>query len=231
MARHNRHGCIWESIYGRPNEYCRLFGFDCARCEFYSNQCRNGQEKARSFELPASYWLSREHLWIAPGPDRTGLVGIDHFLSESLRHVRSIIRPCPNTRLQAGKHCVWLFDILGTISLRAPVGGVVVRSNWDLVRQPILILTHPYGLGWLLEVRMDGFWQEGLLKGAKANAFIQRSRDMLQDKVVSVQAKSATGMVATDGGRLALDSILRTMPDTYLRFLAETIAAGRVMST
>ncbi|NOY05044.1 MAG: hypothetical protein GXO82_00160 [Chlorobi bacterium] len=226
MTRQSRHECIWASVYGRPNEYCGLFDFECANCRFSAKQRRSEHESGRLYELPASYWLSREHLWLAPGPEGRCVIGIDHFLAESLQHVRSIIRPCTHSRLQIGKHCVWLFDIFGTISLRAPVAGVVIRSNWDLIRQPTLILTHPYGLGWLFEVRAEGHWQEGLLKGGEAIAFIQRSRNMLRDKVVAAQATEGC-TVAADGGGLALDAIHQTMPDTYFELLSETITTGR----
>ena len=226
MTRRYGHECIWEKVYGRPNEYCRLFDYECMNCRFSAEQRREEHATDRSFELPASYLLSREHLWLAPGAGEKCIIGIDHFMAESLQHVRSIIRPCTHSRLQPGKHCVWLFDIFGTVSLRAPVAGIVIRSNWDLIRQPTLILRHPYGFGWLFEIRAEAHWQKGLLKGSEARAFIRRSKSMLQDKVVAAQAKDE-GMVAADGGRLALDSILRTMPDTYFRFLAETIAWGR----
>jgi glycine cleavage system H protein len=40
------------------------------------------------------------------------------------------------------------------ISLRTPVGGVIVAANAAAVEQPMLINTDPYGAGWLIKLRV-----------------------------------------------------------------------------
>jgi len=227
MSPQSKKRCIWESVYGKPNAYCQLFGADCERCPFAPHE-RNVSVVSNFREMPASYWLSREHLWLAPGPADTVLIGLDHFAAGALQHIRSIVFPGKDTRLIAGKTCVWLFDIFGSISLRTPISGTVVRLNRELIRRPNLVLKAPYGRGWLLEARTRANWRNSLMQGNAAKQFIRFSQDLFKDKVVTAQTAVRNSLpLAADGGTLAADTAVQVIPEKYFRLLAETIVQTR----
>lgn len=230
MNGQTKNRCLWESIGGREKAYCHLFNAVCEICPF-NQGCRAilGMD-GNSHAMPKKYLLSREHLWVAPSADERLLVGLDSFLAHSLFHVRSIVQPSLRSHLATGKSCVWLVDLLGTISLRAPIGGTVVNCNRELVIHPSWVKENPYGYGWLFEVEPQGNWKNELMNAETGNAFIDRSQNILKDKMINANSPRSTARHAVDGGVLYLDEIIASHPKTYLQNLLETLEESRQLS-
>ena len=216
--------CLWCGVPKRETAYCHLFDHQCKNCLF-SRQSKAPEETSLwALTLPDKYFLSRQHLWIAPGSDGRLLVGIDDFVAEALFHVRSIIQPGIQSRVKAGAMIVWIIDLFGTLSLRSPVTGTIVACNDELGEHPELVRNAPYGAGWLFELYPEGQWQEPLLTSSEGKQWIARAKHQLKDRIVRVHGSKTSETLLTDGGNLSLPYIIETMPKVYLQLLAETMA-------
>jgi glycine cleavage system H protein len=224
----------------REKAYCHLFNAVCEICPFNPGGGAIFGMEGKSHALPEKYLLSREHLWVAPAANGHVLVGMDRFLARSLFHVRGIVQPAPLSHLSVGKSCVWVIDLIGTISLRAPISGMVITCNHELVIHPSLVKENPYGGGWLFEVKPEGNWQSELMDAEKGNIFISRSQNMLKDKMVSApygrlpmgaaDSPRPADQHAVDGGTLYLEKIVESNSQAYLQTLLETLGESRQLS-
>jgi glycine cleavage system H protein len=235
MKGQTNNRCIWEGIPGKEKAYCHLFNAKCEICPFNQGSGAIIGMDGNSHVLPEKYLLSREHLWVAPSADERLLVGLDSFLAHSLFHVRGIVQPALRSHISVGKSCVWVIDLLGTISLRAPISGTVIACNHKLVIHPSWAKENPYGGGWLFEVEPEGNWRSELMNAENGQVFISRSQNMLKDKMVNAPTGGAdsprlTDQRAVDGGILYFEKIMESNPKAYLQNLLETLEESRWLS-
>ncbi len=103
------------------------------------------------------------HEWVRPEGDLL-VIGITRFAVEQLTEPTYLELPAVGARLQAGQPFGVIESVKSTSDLYAPVSGVVVARNEDLLDDPATqrkgnlawILEDPFGRGWMLKVRPDG---------------------------------------------------------------------------
>lgn len=129
------------------------------------------------FDLPDElHYHPEDHLWVrVEGAQvRVGLDDLAQRSAERVRHVR--LKP-PGRRVSAG-------GSFGTIEagkyvgpLRAPVGGILVEVNQQVLQQPGLINSDPYGQGWLVVIAPDDLEAglAGLVHGPAVQAWLEES--------------------------------------------------------
>jgi glycine cleavage system H protein len=105
-------------------------------------------------DLPEELLYSKEHLWIRVEGDRAVLGITDHAQGE-LGNISAIELPTVGDELDQD-------DSFGTVEARktiaelyAPVGGVVVEVNGEVVDSPEIVNDDPYDAGWLLVVEIS----------------------------------------------------------------------------
>ena len=227
MNGRNKVRCAWQGHPNRERAYCYLFNSKCDWCPFNPDS-KSGFAPDTGFDfLPERYWLSREHLWVAPSVNERVLVGLDGFWALSLYHVRGVVQPRPNSPVIAGKSCAWLIDIFGTLRLQAPVSGTVVLCNPDLLSRPSLVKTSPYGCGWLFEVEPEENWKNELMDSKQGARFLRRSYDLLKDKLVACHSPKSRPRPVADGGTLRLDEIAGSNPKFYVQALLDSLKQCR----
>ncbi len=105
--------------------------------------------------LPDGLSLATNHTWMKGNQDGTITIGIDEFLSRLVGTVKTISIP------QAGEAMVSVAtDIaVGThgrsIRLASPTAGRVIESNAEVLKDPSLVLSDPYGKGWLMRIKSE----------------------------------------------------------------------------
>lgn len=214
-------------MQGREKAYCHLFNAKCDICPFNQKNGAIFGMEGKSHVMPEKYLLSREHLWIAASATDRVLVGIDDFLASALYHIRSVVHSGTHAEIASGKNCVWIIDIIGTICLQAPISGQIIATNNEIPYRPSLMKEHPYGWGWLFELLPQPEWQEGLMAAPAGRKFIDQSRSLLRDKIVTSYSLSHKEMVVADGGELLTTDLVEANPAFYLEMLLETIAETR----
>jgi len=116
-------------------------------------------------DLPEELLCSKEHLWIRVEGARA-VVGITDHAQEQLGSISALELPDLGDELDQD-------DSFGTIEARktvadlyAPVSGVVVEVNTEVLDSPEIINDDPYDGGWLLVIEMADSEELKLLMSA-----------------------------------------------------------------
>jgi glycine cleavage system H protein len=140
------------------------------------------------FKLPDDlYYHKEDHLWARVEGDvvRMGLDDVAQSSAQSISHLRlkppgkPIAQNRPFGTMEAGKY-------VGP--LRLPVGGKVIEINEDVIDNPGLANSDPYGKGWLILVEPDNLEADlaNLAHGAQLQSWLEssvadwRARGLLQ---------------------------------------------------
>lgn len=101
------------------------------------------------------YYQPEDHLWLRVEGAQRARVGLDDLAQRSAGKVtavrlkpagRPIAKGKPFGTMEAGKY-------VGP--LKAPVAGMVVEINAEVMNQPGLLNSDPYGRGWLILVEVE----------------------------------------------------------------------------
>jgi glycine cleavage system H protein len=105
-------------------------------------------------DLPEELLYSKEHLWIRVEGDRA-VIGISDYAQEILGAISAMELPDLGDELDQD-------DSFGTVEARktvaelyAPVSGLVVEVNTEVVESPEIVNDDPYDGGWLLVIEMS----------------------------------------------------------------------------
>jgi glycine cleavage system H protein len=120
--------------------------------------------------LPQDRLYSTGHCWARPLASQTGVwrVGVDAFAATLLGWAADITWTASQRHVHGEPICD--IDIgLGVLSIGAPIGGCILRTNDALQQQPAQLIADPYETGWLADlVATDDVELAELLPVAKA---------------------------------------------------------------
>jgi len=126
-------------------------------------------------DLPEELLYSKEHLWIRVEGERA-IVGITDYAQETLGAISALELPATGDELEQD-------DSFGTVEARktvaelyAPVSGLVVEVNTEIVESPEIVNDDPYDGGWLLVIEMSDSEELKLLMSAD-DYLVQVSED------------------------------------------------------
>jgi glycine cleavage system H protein len=99
--------------------------------------------------------LTATHEWVRKKA-KTIVVGLTDFGQQLLSDVTGVELPEPddvhyNVRDELGV----IESVRTTVDFHAPVRGTVVKVNSELLANPELVNTDPFGKGWLVEMKPD----------------------------------------------------------------------------
>jgi len=103
-----------------------------------------------------------EHEWIAFDGD-VATIGITDFAAEKLGDVVFVELPDEGSTVDGGTVVGEIESTKSVGELYAPLSGEVIAANGDVVDDPSLVNSDPFGAGWLIKVRVDAATAEGLL--------------------------------------------------------------------
>jgi len=116
-------------------------------------------------DLPEELLYSKEHLWIRVEGARA-VIGVSDYAQDELGTIRALELPDVGDELEQD-------DSFGTVEARktvaelyAPVSGVVVEVNGEVIDSPEIVNDDPYDGGWLLVVEMTDSEELKLLMSA-----------------------------------------------------------------
>jgi glycine cleavage system H protein len=82
-------------------------------------------------------------------------VGISKFAVDQLSDLTLIELPAVGTKLAAGKSFGEVESVKSVSDLYAPVSGEVIEVNDQVTANVQLLSDDPYGVGWLIKLRVD----------------------------------------------------------------------------
>ena len=101
---------------------------------------------------PADRRYTAEHEWIKPEGEHY-VVGITAFAQDQLGDIVYVELPKVGDQLEAGRAFGVIESVKTASDLYAPVAGVVVAVNSELVDQPQTVNDDPYEAGWMIKIR------------------------------------------------------------------------------
>ncbi|MEG4838996.1 glycine cleavage system protein GcvH [Microcoleus sp. B9-D4] len=82
-------------------------------------------------------------------------IGISAFAVDQLGDIVFLDLPEVGAGLEKGEAFGTVESVKAVEDLKAPVTGIVVERNDDIIEAPEDLAEDPYGAGWLLKVRVD----------------------------------------------------------------------------
>ena len=95
------------------------------------------------------------HTWVQREQLNTARVGVDEFGAKLAGHIDTIDLPEPGQWFRQGQTAFKLHRNGETATLLCPIEGEVVAVNQEVVNNPSLLRSDPYGKGWLMTLHYD----------------------------------------------------------------------------
>ena len=154
------------------------------------------------FAIPDRMRYHAGHAWALTERKQVQRVGIDEFAACIAGSIDTIELPKPGQWLRQGQKA-WSIRRSGSqAEMVSPVEGEVLQVNEDVVKNPALLTTDPYGKGWLMTVHVpdEDNTNRNLLPARLVPLWMRNAAEALY----ASQPQSA-GATAADGGRPSSD--------------------------
>jgi glycine cleavage system H protein len=112
---------------------------------------------------------TKKHEW-AHQEGNSAVVGLSDYAQDKLGEIVFVELPDVGAEVEAGKGAAVIESVKAVADLYAPLDGSVIEINEELLDQPELINTDPYGAGWVFKIEIKDESQLGLLMDEKAYA-------------------------------------------------------------
>jgi glycine cleavage system H protein len=103
--------------------------------------------------VPDELRYTAEHEWVAIN-GTVASVGLTDYAQHSLGDVVYVSVPAPGTAVTAGEPCGEVESTKSVSDIFSPVDGEVIEANPEIEDDPGLVNSDPYGVGWLLRIRL-----------------------------------------------------------------------------
>ena len=157
------------------------------------------------------------HTWVQREQLNTARVGVDEFGAKLAGHLDTIELPEPGQWFRQGQRVCKLHRNGETAALLCPIEGQVVAVNPEVVNNPSLLRSDPYGKGWLMRLHYDEIstWHNLLP--------VSLVKNWLEEDVSRLYAKQsvAVGAGATDRGTLGDDLLASDAAADWSRITGE----------
>jgi len=142
-------------------------------------------------------WYSPTHTWIGRRKGGEVAVGLDALAARLLPSVTGLEVPRAGTRIERGQPLATLYAGARSLTIPAPVSGIVTAFNRAALRNPALVKSEGYGRGWLVALMPASDEVAELPHGDRAERFM-RQESARWDRFVEEELCYA----AADGGHL-----------------------------
>jgi glycine cleavage system H lipoate-binding protein len=149
------------------------------------------------FSVPDGMHFHRGHTWVVPETEGVYRVGIDDFAQRLVGRPDALDLPRPGTVVESGMPGLKLKFDGHAVKVLSPVGGEVLETNPEVLRDPKVVNDDPYGTGWLMKVRVPrpASALSNLLSGKLAHAWMDEAAEALSGLM-----GPKLGPVLQDGG-------------------------------
>lgn len=120
----------------------------------------------------STQYFSKHHLWVQPTSDDTYNVGISDHAQQMLGDIVYIEPPSVGQRVQSAQACGIVESVKTASDLYAPLSGVVIAVNTDVINTPELLDDSPEQ-HWIFRIKPDTPQDiEALMDRASYEAFL-----------------------------------------------------------
>lgn len=177
--------------------------------------------------VPDDVSLAVNHTWMRTNQDGTITVGLDEFLSRLIGVIDRVSVPSHGEPVAPSASDIAVSVQGRFLRLAPPSAGSVIESNPEVMRNPSLILSDPYGKGWLMRMksRADDIATSRLYVVRRPVEWLSEQAALVRDFIVmnSLQGEPVT---LQEGG-LPLDGVLCQFDENVWKDFNRTFAALR----
>lgn len=167
------------------------------------------------FHVPDGLRYHPGHGWVMRERKNIVRVGIDDFAARLAGKIDGMELPKPGQWLRQGQRSWKLLRNGQTAEMVSPIEGEVLEVNPDVVKNPALLRSDPYGKGWLMTVHVPD--EEGTGRNFIPRELIRGWMENVAERIYARQPELA-GAVAADPGE-PVDDIAAALPGTDWREL------------
>ena len=167
------------------------------------------------FAVPEELRYHQGHAWLYRERKNLARVGADEFAAVLAGKVEKIELPRPGQWIRQGQAVLSITRHGETISMVSPTEGEVVEINSEVVQDPSLLRSDPYGKGWLMSVHVPD--EETTERNLVPKPMVGTWMRQAIERLYALQPDLA-GAVAADGGR-PVDDVFEHLPDTNWKAL------------
>jgi len=150
------------------------------------------------FEIPVGYAFHPGHTWVADEGRQNARIGIDKFAANLLGKVDQVEVTGLNRWVRQGQKVLTAITPEGvSVDMVAPVEGVVIAINPELLRTPDIATRDPFNDGWVCMIKSPDLDtnKKNLISGSFVAPWMQNSVS-----TVNGLASAKLGATAQDGG-------------------------------
>lgn len=112
--------------------------------------------------VPDNLLYSKEHEWVKIDGD-TATIGITDYAQNSLGDIVYVELPKVGAKIQQFGNVGVIESVKAVSDLFTPISGEVLEVNTALDGDPAAVNKDPYGVGWLMKVRVGNASDSGKL--------------------------------------------------------------------
>ncbi len=112
-------------------------------------------------EIPANLKYAKSHEWVEVLGDGSVKIGITDHAQELLGDMVYVEVPEVGAAVSVGEECAVVESVKAASDIYSPVTGEVIAVNEELADTPDLVNNHPFGDGWIMQVKLT---EEGELE-------------------------------------------------------------------
>ena len=168
-----------------------------------------GGDYVNGFLTPGRVGYHPGHSWVLRERKNIVRVGADEFAAALAGKIERVELPKPGQWIRQGQKVLSFFRNGERTEMVSPTEGEVMEINAEVVNNPALLRTDPYGRGWLLAVHVPD--EENTTRNLIPKGLV---REWMLNAVEQLYARQPmlAGAVAADGGHPAED-LLAELPN------------------
>lgn len=121
------------------------------------------------YKVEEGIYYTKEHEWAKKLDDGKVAVGVTDYAQSQLHDIVYVELPEEDAEVGVGEAIGAVESVKAVSDMYAPVGGVIVEVNEDLLDAPEKINDDPYGEGWIAKIEPNNMEEDlGALLDAKA---------------------------------------------------------------
>jgi len=232
--------CVWMRAGVLSYKLCN-HEFDCEHCLLDSALHGGGAAASSSTSAPGAWGpsgyrlfpqdrhFSSAHTWVLDLGSASVRVGVDALVAWLLSEATAVKLPPAGTWLERGETLATLYTQGGKLTLPAPIQGRVLGHNETVKDCPELVVSTPYGAGWLLDLSIEPGRRSKELSHLLCGPEMEElSRSHLHDFHSRTDAlldarPARVGATMADGGKALTDPRAMLGAARYLRLIQELL--------
>ncbi|HEY3781658.1 MAG TPA: glycine cleavage system protein GcvH [Fimbriimonadaceae bacterium] len=123
--------------------------------------------------VPSDLKYTKSHEWVRV-ESGVATIGITDYAQSELGDVVFVETPPVSKTVAAGESLGTIESVKTVSDLYAPVGGTVTEINSALASKSELLNEDPYGLGWIVKIKLDGSGDGHLMDAAEYSKSIEQ---------------------------------------------------------